>query len=253
MKPDANSRKANQSKKSGSEFFVPGCYDSFFFDALEEVFDTVAFFVETFVECCRKFSISLGRDAGLQAQPVQGPAELIGVVSFVGEDGSLRTTLHQIRSGGQIVALSGGQTQTNRSSLVVDQGMNLGVGATSGASNLLETSNFHGTEPVLVDFDAGRIDGPQLSFRLFSKLFKNLVPDSCFAPLFSTSVNSGGRSEDAQSSPGTTFTQPEKQGFQNEVNGCGWSTSFFNPQYRFGIGRNLINFFSSSSLEVSLG
>ena len=114
MNPDTNSRKANQGKKSGSEFFITGSHRSLFLDALEEVFDMVAFFVESFVKSCRRFSIRLGRDAGLQAQPVQGPAELVRVVSFVGEDSSLSETLHQIRCGGQIVTLSSGQAQSNR-------------------------------------------------------------------------------------------------------------------------------------------
>jgi len=252
MKPDPNSGKSNQGEKPGSEFFVAGGNGPLFFDALEEVFDMVAFLVKSFVEGRRRFSIRLGRDAGLQAQPVEGPAELIAVIGFVGEDGSLGAALHQAGSGGQIVALSGGQAQPNGSSPVVDQGMDLGVGPAPGVSNFLKTSNFHGSETVFVNFDTGRIDGPQLPFRLFGKLFENLVPYPCIAPLFPAGVDGGVRGEDTQCAPGTTFSQPEEQGLKYEVHRRGWTASLSRVQYRFGLSRNLINFFSSSSFEVSL-
>ena len=253
MYPNANGCKSNQIEKSGSEFFVPCGNGSLFFDALKEVFDMVSFFVETFVKGCRRFSISLGRDAGLQAQPVQGPAEVIGVVSFIGEDGPFSAALHQIWSGSHVVALTGGQAQANRSALVVDQSMDLGRRSPSGTSNFLETSNFPGTEAVFVNFDAGRINRPQFSFRSFRELFKNGLPYPRFAPLFPAGVNGGVGSEDTQSTPGATFSKPEKQGLQYSFDGSRWPSPFGGAQYRFGPELNLINFFSSSSLDVSLG
>jgi hypothetical protein len=220
---------------------------------LEKILHMMTLSIMPLVILRRILFVGLRRNAGLQSERFEKSAKCCAAIGFVGKDRSGCLPFDEFRCGDAVVTVSGSEENSNAATLVIDQRMDLRVGTALGFSNALEFSASHASECVFMDFRAAGINRPELPARRLRERIEDAVPHSRFTPPLPIGVDRGVRGEDAQSTPGTTLPQSEKNSLQNALSVGRWSASL---RILFGCASTravLVNFFSRFALAASFG
>jgi hypothetical protein len=215
--PAKDGHDENQRLEAIRTLFVARCDSPVFLDSLEEILHSMAFLVVPSVKWLRVLAVILGRDARLKTQAREEIAKGIAIIGFVRQDGAGRLARDQIPGKQDVVPIACRKDNGNGTPFGIDESVNLGVLPSASSSNLLISRGFCGAKPVLVDLDAGRIDGPEHAVSALANMLEDALPKSGIAPTPPTGVNRGVGSKDRQGSPGAALPNPIEDGLQNHV------------------------------------
>ena len=132
-----DSGKQNKSSIIGEEFVVSRGDAPELFQLVKEAFDEVALFVESLVVGERRAAIEFGRDDRLSLACKDSFAQVIGVITLVGDDRFGRKTLDQGVRLGNIVALAWPEQQADGIAESVGRDVDLRAQPTAGAVKAL--------------------------------------------------------------------------------------------------------------------
>lgn len=96
------------------------------FDSVEKQLDERATLVDMRIECSRVLAGRPARDHGLATERVDGVDEVARVVRLVGDDLSGRHAFEERLRFGDVVRLSGAESQTRRVAETIDERVDLG-------------------------------------------------------------------------------------------------------------------------------
>ena len=104
----------------------------------EEAFDQVAFAIEPLAEAGFPFAIGFGGDVRHRTLRFDQVADTISVIGLVGKnDGTRIETIEQAECGGSVMGLPRCQTEPDREPLGIDNRVDLGREAASGATETM--------------------------------------------------------------------------------------------------------------------
>lgn len=215
--PAKNGYDENQRLEAVRPLFVARCDSPVFLEPLEEILHSMTSLVVPFVVWFRVLAVVLGRDACLKSQVRKELPKPIAIIGLVRQDRSGDLTGHQVPGKQDVVPIACRKNNRNGISFGVDEGVNFGVLPSSGFSNLLISKDFCGAKPVLVDLDAGRIDGPEHAVGPLANMLEDALPKSGITPTLPAGVNCCVGSKDRQSSPGAAFSDSIEEGLQNHL------------------------------------
>ena len=127
----------DEAEKRGREFFVTGADASITFEAAEEVFDFVPVAVVAAMVGDGVTARAFRRNTKAGALTSQSDAKGVGIEAFVADGAMAAQGAEQRIDRVQVVALAGGQTKRDGSPTTLNDGRELGVDATLGATNRL--------------------------------------------------------------------------------------------------------------------
>ena len=161
--PIEHCRELNEAEERRGELFVASADATVAFDAAEEVFDLMAAPVVAAVEGNGPAARAFPWDADARALPTQPRAKRIGIEALVRH----RAVTTQARQQGfdriQIMALSGGEAERHGASTGVDDGRQLRIDATFGATDRLRGLSAARIRAVLMQLDMRAVEVPQLA------------------------------------------------------------------------------------------
>ncbi len=104
-------------------------------ELVEVALDEVALAVDAPADRAMDAALAGRRNVGLGAAPADEIEQGVGVIAAVGDDVAALEAGEQMRSGLEIVGLSGGQHQTHRQAALVDEGVDLGAQSATRAAD----------------------------------------------------------------------------------------------------------------------
>jgi len=161
--PIEDSGELNEGEEGGGEFFVAGADASVAFNPAEEIFDLMPVAIVAAVERDGVTARAFWRDAGAGALTPQFGAQGIGVEALVADGSATAQAAEQWIDGVQIMPLALGQTERNGTSATLHNRGELGVDATLGATDRLGRLAAARVRSILMQFDVGAIEMPQLT------------------------------------------------------------------------------------------
>ena len=112
----------------GGKFVVAGGDATAVFQAAEHALDGVSAFVEDLAEAAFPTTVTLGRDVGDRALLLNQVADAVAVIGAVGvNDASPGQPAQQMLGGAAVGGLAGRQQESERSALLVGDGVDFGV------------------------------------------------------------------------------------------------------------------------------
>lgn len=251
MEPIADSGNFDEAQVSAGEFLITRSDSAQFFDPLKEVFDGVATLVVAFVEFRWVDSVSLRWNACSKSEFSKLVSKCVTVIGLVSKNGSRADALNQSRCCNEIVRVSRRQRQAHSIAVRIHEGMNLGIRPTSRFPNALTFRGSRGSMRMFVYFAARGIDSPELPFAQRTESFKNVIPETGFAPLFPAGVDRCMWSENTQSPPTATFTEAEQYRLKDDFGRRLGAPFLLSGGARNRYRTTEINFFSSMILRAS--
>jgi len=114
------------------------------FELAEEALDEVALAVDGDVDRAANRALRCAWDARLGAGSADQFDDSVGVVAAVGDNGGRdRQTVEELRHGGHVRGLAGGEQQAHRQAVLVDNGVDLGAqSSTRTADGVIRTPFF---------------------------------------------------------------------------------------------------------------
>ena len=152
----------NEGQKGDGKFFEPGADPTMAFDAAEEVFDFVPPTIIAAVKGRWTATQTLGWDADAGALAAQPRAKGVGGEALVANAPPPPQATEQRLDGEEIVALPLSQAECDGAPATLDDGCQLGVEPSFGASDGLCSLSAAGIRPILVQLDVRTIDRAQL-------------------------------------------------------------------------------------------
>lgn len=134
--PDAGGGESNGGQEVSGEFVESGGDASEVLELVEEALDEVALPVEIAIDRSLDLDVALGRDMGLPTSGADQVDQRSRVVPAICDEGSgRRQGLDQARCHGLVGGLAGREQQSDRQSLFVDNGVDLGAQSSTRTAN----------------------------------------------------------------------------------------------------------------------
>ena len=176
MNPATDSGKLSETQISAGKFLVSRCNGPQLFDALEEALDLVVALVVASVKSGGNNPVGFGRDTGFESHFLEVSSKCTTVIGLVGKNGPRAGAVNELGSRCKVMGVARSERKTHCIPVSVNQGVSLGVRASSGGSNTLKTRRSRGSMGMLVHLTTCGVNRPEFAFSQSTQCIENVVP-----------------------------------------------------------------------------